>query len=109
MFIDNLNVKKINNVSWDEFQRSVYRIGVTESIKGNLTFANLKTKHLNLKTLENIDVDKLFTTSTDQIITSDIEFRHIFTKDITANTVNGIRLKEQAALLNTTQIKGKYS
>lgn len=106
VFVDDLIIKNVNNVNWEDFLNSVYRIGITDAIKGNLTFLDFKTENLSLKSLNNISTDNLFTTSTDQEIQADIEFKHIFTKDIAANSVNGIRLKEEAALVNSTIIEG---
>ncbi|CAG9855477.1 unnamed protein product [Phyllotreta striolata] len=105
--IENLTVETINGIRWEEFKNSVFRINLTKEIEGPLTFSEIKTKHLVTKKIKDTDANDLFTTTTDQIIESNMKFSHIFTKELNVETVNGIRIPEDVVLLNeTTTIEG---
>nr|XP_023020988.1 uncharacterized protein LOC111509460 [Leptinotarsa decemlineata] len=96
--IENLEVETINGIDWNEFVNSVFRIGTDSVITGPLTFSKLKTMRLSLKKLKDLNVADLLTTSTDQTIHSNVEFYRIFSRKISAETVNNVNLRESAVL-----------
>ncbi|CAH1961343.1 unnamed protein product [Acanthoscelides obtectus] len=102
--IENLFVEEINGVNWNEFINSVFVVGNTTHIDGPLFISKLKTGNLTVKTLNGIPVDKFLTTSTDQVIKSNISFDTIFVKNINVNITNGIRLSTDAVTFEDTVI-----
>ncbi|XP_056645403.1 uncharacterized protein LOC130450794 [Diorhabda sublineata] len=97
--INHLIVDTINNVSWNEFKNSVFRINETTEITGSLNFTTLRTAKLRTNKLKNIDVNKIFTTSTDQNITAHVEIHKILVENITADRINNIKFDENNLLL----------
>ncbi|CAG9816474.1 unnamed protein product [Phaedon cochleariae] len=94
--INNLQVKTINDINWNEFKDSVFRIGTDSTLTGPLHFSKIKTEHLNVEKLNEEAVEDFLTKSTDQTIHSDIIFNRIFAGNISAQSVNGIKLSESA-------------
>lgn len=74
---------------------------------GNLNLPEFKTTRLILKTLKDVKIEDLFTTSTNQVIDADIEFANIIAKNIITNKTNDIKLSEAAVQFgNDTLVEG---
>lgn len=59
--------------------------------------------------ISGIDTEKLFTTSTNQIIPADIKFTRIVANEINCNDINGIDISHEAAnTIDGRIITGKY-
>lgn len=108
--IMNLTFKELNGVKWEEFSNSVFRIGKSSKIVGNLKINQFKVDHLKAKTIDGVPANDLFTTTTNQRISSIMHFRNVdITENFDCNNVNGVDLANNAAAFdpsNVTTIHG---
>lgn len=102
--INNLFVENINEINFEQFKNSVFRLGVTNTIHGHLTFANLEATEMNFDTISK--KSEFLTYSTNQTINSTITISHIYAHDIKTNKINGVEPKNFAKLDGDT-ITGK--
>ncbi|XP_044256902.1 uncharacterized protein LOC123006464 [Tribolium madens] len=97
--IGDLWVENLNEIDFENFKNSVFRIGVSDTITGNLTFPNLLSTKVRFGTLsQNQD---FLTTSTDQIVNSTITIPKIFTHDVKTARINGANFTNLATLNDT--------
>ncbi|CAH0562664.1 unnamed protein product [Brassicogethes aeneus] len=88
--IENLWVDEIDQINWDAFSKSVFRVGKTDTIEGDLTLTKFLTDRLKLKKLNGKPIDDLLTTSTDQTVKSTVIFKNIFTQKSTVEKINDV-------------------
>ncbi|EFA11168.2 hypothetical protein TcasGA2_TC004775 [Tribolium castaneum] len=97
--IGNLWVENLNEINFENLKNSVFRIGITDTISGNLTFATLDSTKIQFETLS--QKRDFLTTSTDQTINSTITIPKIFTHDVKTATINGADFANLATLNGT--------
>lgn len=103
--VNNLRVSKLNNVEWQSFYENLFLKDDRDSINGNLIFQNFtKINKITVGFLNGVPVDNLFTTSTDQVIQSDVFVNKFYVENAATNTVNNEKLSENAAVVNQKNI-----
>lgn len=103
--VNNLRVAKLNNIEWQSFYENLFLKDDRDSINGNLIFQNFtKINKITVDFLNGVPVDNLFTTSTDQIIQSDVFVNKFYVENAATNTVNNEKLSENAAVVNKKNI-----
>lgn len=109
--VENLDVKEINGVEWYEFSKSVFRSGISSKITGNLRLDQFSVDRLKAKTINSIQINDLFTTTTDQTVKSIIHFQSIdVAKNIDSQNINGLDLRKEAVVFfptNITVVQGR--
>lgn len=103
--VNNLRVSKLNNIKWQSFYENLFLKDNRESINGNLIFQNFtKINKITVGFLNGVPVDNLFTTSTDQLIQSDVFVNKFFVENAATSTVNNENLSQNAAVVNQKNI-----
>lgn len=103
--VNNLRVSKLNNIKWQSFYENLFLKDNRESINGNLIFQNFtKINKITVGFLNGVPVDNLFTTSTDQLIQSDVFVNKFFVENAVTSTVNNEKLSQNAAVVNQKNI-----
>lgn len=102
MNVTNLNVGNINNINWNVFRDSVFRFGFTTQINGNIKMASFKSTHLFADSISGVNTDNFLTTTTNQTITSVIRFVNVDAENVICETVNGVNITKEAAIVDET-------
>ncbi|KAB0792964.1 hypothetical protein PPYR_12584 [Photinus pyralis] len=106
MFVKNFNFEEINGMHWNTFKDSVFRVGSTSRITGDLTFPTIKCNSLFVKKLGAVDSTNLFTTSTPQNITSIIRWNTVLAENVNLDQINHIKFSNMATANKRNIIKG---
>lgn len=110
--VENLSIAEINGVNWDKLSKLVFRRGISSKITGNLRVNQFSVEHLKAKTINNIQVNDLFTTTTDQTVNSVIHFQSVDVgTNINSKNINGMDLQKEAVVVsptNVTVVQGKF-
>lgn len=104
--IENLWIDNINEINFDEFKHSVFRIGNEQAIVGNLIFESIEAENGYFDTINGRKTH--LTTFTNQIITSDIFIDKIFSKDVEANFTNGVEFGKSVVTFENPDIEGTF-
>lgn len=103
--------KEINGIDWEQFNKSVFRIGRNLIVNGNLKINKLTVGNLKTKAIDGVKVNDFFTTTTDQIVNSTIHFRTVsIATNFNCNNINDLDIPKDALTFtpNTSiVIKGK--
>ncbi|XP_037045485.1 uncharacterized protein LOC119080959 isoform X2 [Bradysia coprophila] len=103
--IQNLEVKSINGIDWNEFYGSLYLKDSPQPIEGNLIISKpSRIKHLEVATVNGYPVDTLFTLNTDQEISSNLVVSTFHCPALDANLINGIDFGNNVARLNENNV-----
>ncbi|KAF5303213.1 hypothetical protein FQR65_LT08293 [Abscondita terminalis] len=102
-YIKNLNFNEINGITWNDFKRSLFRLGFSNKIRGNLSIRTLKCNKLYTIKLGEIDASSLFTVTTDQYIKSVIHWTYVLSHDVTCNKINNVNFNDIAFANNIIQ------
>lgn len=103
--IENLIVKEINGVNWEEFSKSVFRRGKSTKISGKLELRSVEVERLTAKSINNVKVDEFFTTTTNQTIGSIVHFQSVdIVKNLNSHNINGVDIPRDTVTLNSTNI-----
>ncbi|XP_060516237.1 uncharacterized protein LOC132695789 [Cylas formicarius] len=104
VIIKDLRVRSIDNINWNDFQNSVFKIGEDDAVEGNLTFTEIKAISADVGLVNGVKPAVLLTKTTEQIVNSSIEFNYISATRIEAETVNEVSLKKSAALIGGNDV-----
>lgn len=98
--LTNLNFEEIHGISWNKYTNDFVKKNHVNTITGDLLInSNLTVNNLITRTITGIDVENLFTISTNQTISSDMQLMNINVNNIISNNINGLSFKKYAVVL----------
>lgn len=125
--ISNFNFDVINDINWRQLNESMVKLQTNNIIKGMnirkkivnysikylitgdmVIYSNVAIKNLITKKVLDKNASELFTTTTDQIITADMQLMDINVKNVICSSINGLSLNESAATFKNNNISGIF-
>lgn len=107
--VENMFVKILNGIDFDKFINDVYVVDGKKQIDGNLIISNaVKVDQLTVDQINEVPVNNLMTTSTEQVVHSNVAIDKFYAQSIISETFNGEKLIENVAVLGQENfIEGK--
>lgn len=103
--VRNLNVKTVNGFNISAVMENVFLDGDRNIVRGNLILRNVtNVDKLQVNSIMNVPVENLMTTSTDQVVSTDISITKLFATTVVSNTINDEELSQNIAVVNDVNI-----
>lgn len=103
--VEHLHVKALNGFNVSNLFAGSFLQGEQNVIKGNLILQNTTTvDHLEVLKVQDYDVDKLLTTSTDQHISANVFVNKFYVNKLTTQLINDENLSSNFALTDAVNI-----
>lgn len=109
--VQNLTFTEINGVSWDKFSNSVFRIGKSSIITGNLKISQLSVENLKANAIDGVNVSDFFTKTTDQVVACTIHFHNIYVDThFNCSQINDLDIRDVISVIpgDVIVVKGKF-